>query len=693
MEKSFCLPSFDYKVITGKLAGQADGAVWFQQGGTVILATAVTSPSREFQGFLPLSVDYRELFSAAGKIPGGYFKREGKPSDKEVLTSRLIDRALRPLFPDKFFDQVQILVTVYSVDKEHAPYNLALVASSLALSISKIPFLGPVGAIEAIKDGDKWILSPSYEQSKNAKSKITVAGTKEGICMVEGRSNEIPENELVDVLFLAHDEIKKQVEWQVEIQQEVGKEKEPVSDHLDWENWNKKTSNFLTQERLASIEVADKVERKKAISDLKKSFFEEYKDQAEEVSVSQSFIDYIFEQVLKNKVTERIFSTNKRIDGREFNQVRNISSEVGLLPFNHGSSLFSRGETQALVSVTLGGGQDEQRVEELMGDTVERSFMLHYNFPPFSVGEVRFLRGPGRREVGHGYLAASALKAVLPSEEKFPYTIRIVADILSSNGSSSMATVCGSTLALMDAGVPISSMVSGIAMGLLINESGDFRILSDITGTEDGFGLMDFKVSGTENGVTAIQMDIKYKGGLGKEVFNSALNQAKEGRLHILNEMRKTLNAPKSELSKLVPQIVSFKVPNDKIGAIIGPGGKVIKEIIEKTSTSIDIDDNGLVKIFGQPGPDLDKAVKWVKTLAGIIEKDSIYYGEVKRIVDFGIFVELAPGLDGLVHVSNLPRQIQSNFAKEFNTGDKVNVQVVDYDKSTGRVRLKLIEQ
>lgn len=692
MEKSFLLPEFNYKVITGKLAEQANGAVWFQQGGTVVLATVVSSPSKEFPGFLPLSVDYRELFSAAGKIPGGYLKREGKFSDKEVLTSRLIDRAIRPIFPARFFDQVQVLVTVFSVDKEHTPYTISLIASSLALTISSIPFLRPVGAIEAVKDNGKWILEPSYDQIKNAKNKITIAGTSEGICMVEGRSDEITEEEFVELLFEAHEKIKLQVKWQQEIQKEVGKEKEPLGQELDWEAWEKRANDFITESKLESIELADKTERKKAISELKKSFIENYKVKAEEAGVSQTFIDYVFENILKKKVTERTFQTNKRLDGRAFDQIRSISTEVGLLPCNHGSALFNRGSTQALVSVTLGSNQDEQRVDTLMDDTIEKSFMLHYNFPPFSVGEVKPMRGPSRREIGHGHLAASALKSVLPSEDSFPYTIRIVSDILSSNGSSSMATVCGSTMALMDAGVPIKSMVGGIAMGLLISESGDTIILSDITGTEDGFGLMDFKVAGTDKGITAVQMDIKYKKGIPKEVFAKALNQAKEGRKHILSKMSQTLSAPKPELSKLVPQVVSLKIPTDKIGAIIGSGGKIIKEIIEKTDTSIDIGDNGVVKIYGQPGPKLDQAIKWVNTLAGLIEKGTIYQGEVKRVSDFGIFVEIAPGLDGLVHISSLPKNLQSNLSKEFKLGQKVKVQVIDYDKSNGRIRLKLVD-
>jgi polyribonucleotide nucleotidyltransferase len=386
-------------------------------------------------------------------------------------------------------------------------------------------------------------------------------------------------------------------------------------------------------------------------------------------------------------------SLGRRIDGRAFDQVRAIDVETGLLPFTHGSALFQRGRTQALVTLTLGGGQDEQRVEDLMGGkTVEKSFMLHYNFPAFSVGEVRPNRGPGRREVGHGYLATSALEPMLPESDKFPYTIRIVADILESDGSSSMATVCGSTMALMDGGVPLKKMVSGVAMGLLGTPDGVFKTLTDITGTEDAFGLMDFKVAGTETGITAIQMDIKHKGGLSKQVFEAALAQAREGRLHIMQEMKKVLSAPKPELSSLVPKFVTFKVPTDKIGAIIGTGGKVIREIIEKTTTTIDIEDDGTVKVFGQPGPGLDTAVAWVRTLGGLIERGARYTGKVKRLADFGLFVEIVPGLDGLVHISAIPRAKQQYLDKEYPIESTLQVEVMEYDPSTGRIRLKLVE-
>jgi polyribonucleotide nucleotidyltransferase len=692
MVKKFYLPEFDYEVEIGKYACQADGAVWLQQGGTVVLATVVSAPSKEFPGFLPLTVEYREQFSAAGKIPGGYYKREGKPTDKEVLTGRLIDRSIRPLFPANYFDQVQVVVTVYSVDKLHVPGPLALVATSLALSISKIPFLGPVGVVEAAQLDGKWIMNPHHPELQKSKSRLMIAGTAEGVCMVEGFSDEMSEGEFVDVMFTAHEKIKTMTAWQEGIQKEVGKTKAVIENIYDWNHWETKIDSYLTEEKVKNVYIADKVERNTYLDTLRATFLDENKDYLEQLQVPGKLIDYILDQALQKKISELIFAVQKRIDGRAFDQIRQITTEVGLLPYTHGSALFTRGRTQALVSVTLGGGQDEQRIEGIMADDTS-AFMLHYNFPPFSVGEVRMLRGPGRREVGHGYLAASALRAVLPDKEAFPYTVRIVADMLESDGSTSMATTCGSTMALMQAGVPIRKMVSGIAMGLLKSHKGDYVVLSDISGFEDAFGLMDFKVTGTEHGITAIQLDIKYKGGFSREVFDMALAQAKKGRMHILNEMRKVMSEPNKELSDLVPKLISFKVHTDKIGAIIGTGGKIIREIIEKTGTAIDIESDGLVKIFGGPEADLEKAVNWVKTLAGQIEPGSIYEGQIKKIAEFGLFVELVPGQDGLVHVSNIPRDVQRAFMQHYKVGDMVRVEVLEYDQLSGRIRLRLVSK
>lgn len=693
MVQKFSLPDFGYEVEIGKFARQADGAAWFTHGGTVVLVTAVCAPSKDFPGFLPLTVDYREQFSAAGKIPGGYFKREGKSTDREVLTGRLIDRSIRPLFPSEYFNQLQIIATAYSVDKEHAPSVMSMNAASIALTLSKIPFLGPIGAVEMARVDGTWKANPTFPESQKSDARIIVAGTHEGVCMVEGSTDEISETEFVDVLFQAHEKIKIIVQWQLDMQKEVGIAKEAIADDYNFKEWETRLDSFLTPEMIKNVNLPDKVLRNEQIDKIRDAFAALYKEQIGDESEPKKVIDYILDQLFQVRFTQMIFDNNKRIDNRAFDQVRPISTEVGLLPFTHGSALFTRGRTQALVTVTLGGGDDAQKIESVMDYEPEGSFMLHYNFPPFSVGEVRPQRGPGRREVGHGYLAASAIRKVLPNNADFPYTIRIVADMLESDGSTSMATVCGSTMALMQAGVPIHAMVSGIAMGLLKSKDGRFVVLSDISGFEDAFGLMDFKVAGTEKGITAIQMDIKYKGGLSRDIFEAALAQAKKGRAHILGEMQKVMTAPNAELSSLVPKLVTVKVNPDKIGAIIGTGGKVIKEIIAKTNTSIDIDSDGLVKIFGAPGAEIEMAINWVKTLAGQIDSGTRYTGKIKKLADFGIFVELVPGLDGLVHVSNIPREKQRTFLRDYKVDDMVTVEVIEYDESSGRVRLRLIEQ
>ncbi|KIX85242.1 hypothetical protein J120_02900 [candidate division TM6 bacterium JCVI TM6SC1] len=692
MVQTFRLPGFEYEVEIGKFARQADGAVWIRQGGTVVLATAVCSPSKDFPGFLPLTIEYRELFSAAGKIPGGYFKREGKATDKEVLTGRLIDRAIRPLFPSNYFDQIQVVTNVYSYDKEHLPATLGLIATSLALAISKIPFMGPVGVIEVARVDNQWVYSPRFSQTQRSDVRMIVAGTNEGITMVEGSSAGISEKDIIDILFGAHEKIKEQIAWQNSVVEQVGVAKLAITHSYDWNTWQAKIDQFLTAPRVQSSYIPDKIQRNEYLSALREEFIKDNEQEITDQKLPLAVVDYMIDMILKDKITDLILELSKRVDGRSYDQIRPISVEVGLLPFTHGSALFTRGRTQALVSATLGGGQDEQRLEGIIeDDSKDGAFMLHYNFPPFSVGEVRAMRGPGRREVGHGHLAASALRAVLPSRENFPYTIRIVADMLESDGSTSMATVCGSTMALMQAGVPISAMVSGIAMGLLKNKAGSFAVLSDISGFEDAFGLMDFKVAGTQDSVTAVQMDIKYKGGLTREVFEVALAQAKKGRAHILERMRTVMTAPNPTLSDLVPKLITLKVATDKIGAIIGGGGKTIREIIEKTRTTIDIEDDGLVKIFGGPDADLELAISWVKTLAGQIEPNALFVGKVKRIADFGLFVELVPGTDGLVHISSIPREEQRTFLQNAKVGDIVNVQVVDYDEATGRIRLKIV--
>lgn len=698
MIKTFTLPSLGYELTVGKFARQADGAAWLRHKGTVVLATAVMAESKDFPGFLPLSVDYREQFSAAGKIPGGYLKREGRSSDKEILTSRLIDRSLRPLFPSYFFHQVQVLATVYSIDKNAMAAPVALLASSIALTLSKIPFGGPVGAVQIGRVDGKWVVDPTKEEYSNSTVKLMVAGTKEGICMVEGGANQVAESELIDALFLAHENIKEQVAWQESIVKELNNIEKDTSftTSFDWNMWEARVKEFLTSSRVDSIFLygADKQSRNDAIKKLRNEFFEQYASEAiVEGTDTEQRVDYIFENLFHDIVGDEIIRRNVRVDGRDFTTVRDIMTEVGLMPSVHGSSLFQRGQTQALVSATLGSGKDAQKIDDLWeDDPLEMSFMLHYNFPPFSVGEAKPLRGPGRREIGHGYLAASAVKRVLPDRKDFPYTIRLISDILESNGSSSMATVCGSTMALMDAGVPITDMVAGIAMGLLPVSAGKFQAITDITGFEDALGLMDFKVAGTRNGVNAIQMDIKYKGGFTREMFEKALAQAKDARLHILDEMCKVMSKPNAELSPLVPKMISLKIDANKAGAIIGSGGKIIKEIIEKTGTTIDIEGSE-VFIFGAPGSNIDLAVSWVKILADQIEVGAIFEGTIARTAEFGLFVDLAPGKAGLLHISKIAREKQNELDKHYPIGEQIKVRVLDYDTETGRIRLDFADK
>lgn len=697
MVRTFRFEELGYEVEIGKMAKQANGAVWFNHQGTMLLASATSAPMEsEFPGFFPLTIDYREQNAAAGKIPGGYFKREGKPSDHEILTGRFIDRALRPLFPYNFFDQVQILTTVYSINKVYTPDTLSLVASSLALVISDIPFLEPVGAIEVARVDGEWKFNPTYPDIVKSDVRLVVAGTYDGICMVEGSFNELSEHAFVELLFTAHEKyIKPLVQWQNEIRKEIGKTKQPITDPFHWGTWTNYINQFLADEkRVGTLYHEDKVIRGKALKALKEQFNAIHAEEITAKNTPSSVLDFIFDSVLKEKLTTLICACKRRVDGRDFKTIRNITVEVGLLPFTHGSSLFTRGKTQALATTTLGSGEDAQRIENLMESKEETdTFLLHYNFLPFSSGEVRQSRGPGRREIGHGHLARSAFRFMLPEQADFPYTIRVVADILESDGSTSMATVCSTTMALMHAGVPLKKMVAGIAMGLLYSEAdGAFIPLSDITGFEDAFGLMDFKVVGTADGITAIQMDIKHKGGLTREVFENALAQSKEGRLHILSVMQKVMDKPNTTLSNLVPKVVTIQISPDKIGAVIGSGGKTIREIIDATKTAIDIEDSGIVKIFGGPDADLARAQLWVQVLAGKINKGSIFHGEIKRIADFGLFVELVPGYDGLLHISNIPKEIQKNLSKNFSVGQKITVEVLDHDETTSRTSLKLIK-
>lgn len=689
MHMKFNLPELGIEVEIGKFARQAHGAAWVKVGNNIVLSTVVAAPAgKSFAGFFPLTVEYRERLSAAGKIPGGYLKREGRLSDHEVLISRIIDRPIRPLFPTYYFDEVQLLSTVYSSDGAFPASILSLIGSSIALTISEIPFMGPIGGVQIGRINGEWKFNLSHEEIEKSDTSIIVAGTKNGISMVEGNCNDLSEAELIDILFLAHEKIKAQVDWQLEIQKAVGKQKLELSSEYDWDALQKRVDAFVAEDDMTSVFGETKKERSIAMDALRDKVVQNFVADFEAGTLTEEIVSHLFENRIKVLLSDVLAKKQVRMDGRKLDEVRPISVEIGLLPCVHGSSVFMRGETQALSSITLGTSQDAQKVDSLFGATQERSFMLHYNFPPFSVGEVRAIRGVGRREIGHGFLAESSFRNVLPSENSFPYTIRSVVDILECNGSSSMATVCATSMALMDAGVPISQMVGGIAMGLVKDSQSNYHVLTDILGTEDALGLMDFKVTGTEKGIMAFQLDIKDKVGLPRELLMKALEQARTARLHILKKMSETLAAPRAEISSLAPRISSFKVPQDKIGAIIGPSGKVIKEIIAKTKTQIDIEDDGTVKIFSKDEAAAKEAGNWIKTIVGDIEPGSSYDGIVRRVVDFGIFVELVPGKEGLVHISSIARDKQRDLERMYKINDIIKVKVIHFDKETGRIRL-----
>ncbi len=689
MHKVFGLPEQGLSIEIGKYARQADGAVWIKAGNSIVLATAVASKqAREFPGFFPLTVEYRERTSAAGKIPGGYIKREGKLSDLEVLTSRIIDRPIRPLFPHNYFCEVQILATVYSSDGKYPTSILGLLGSSLALTLSPIPFLGPVGAVQAGHINGKWVFNPTYEELSQSDAEITIAGTKAGICMVEGHCNNASEKELADLFASAHDIIKKQVDWQLEIQKELNIKKTEAVDVVDWDLWKKRIADILPADFVEQVFAATKVERSEGVDAIKQSIIDKLADVIEAEKVSNSVISYIFDSIIKEKLPDYIIQKQTRVDGRRFDEIRKIFAEVSPLPCVHGSAVFQRGETQAMASLTLGTGQDAQRVETLLGGERERSFMLHYNFPPFATGEVKPIRGASRRDIGHGYLAESTFRNVLPSQDKFPYVIRSVVDILESNGSSSMATVCATALALMDAGVPIKDVVGGIAMGLMRDASGKLHILTDILGMEDAYGLMDFKVAGTETGIMSFQLDIKDKVGLPHDLFTEALERARKARLHIIAEMKKALAAPRPQLSELAPRVSMIKVPTDKIGMIIGPSGKNIREIVAQTGAQIDIEDDGTVKIYAKSKEAALAAESWIKTISGDIEIGSAFNGIIRRIAEFGLIVELVAGREGMVHISTISRTKQRDLPQLYKVGDKLTVKVMAVDHETGRIRL-----
>ncbi|HET9606714.1 MAG TPA: polyribonucleotide nucleotidyltransferase [Nitrospira sp.] len=669
---------------TGRVAKQADGSIWASYGDTVVLATAVASQNaKPGVDFLPLTVDYQEKAYAAGKIPGGYFKREGRPSEKEVLTSRLIDRPLRPLFPEEYYFETQVIASVLSSDRTGSSDVIGITAASAALAVSNIPFLGPIAGIKIGRVNGQLVVNPDLETLKSSELDLVVAGTADAVMMVEAGANELPEATMLEAIELAHAEIKKIVAKINELRVLSGnKPKRAVATEEIAPHLAAQVKAVVAQGIRDAIMIPNKTARQERLDLILKDAIEKLK-QPDDPN-RERHIKIVFHGLEYTEVRNMILEKGSRADGRGPADIRPITSEVGVLPRTHGSALFTRGETQSLAVVTLGTTDDEQRIDALEGEYT-RTFMLHYNFPPFSVGEARPLRSPGRREVGHGALAERALKPVIPSKDEFPYTLRIVSDILESNGSSSMATVCGGTLAMMDAGVPIKEPVAGIAMGL-IKEQDRVMILSDILGLEDHLGDMDFKVCGTKRGVTALQMDIKI-GGITPTLMHQALEQAKSGRLHILSCMQKALEAPRGNMSAFAPRIFTMKVKQDKIREVIGPGGKMIRGIQADCGVKINIEDSGIVTIASVDNASLEKAKEMINRIVEEVEIGKTYLGTVRKIMDFGAFVEVLPGTDGLVHISQLAHHRVKSVADEVSEGDQILVKVLEIDRQ-GKIRL-----
>jgi polyribonucleotide nucleotidyltransferase len=667
---------------SGRWARQAGGAAVVRYGESVVLVTAcVTENPRPGIDFLPLVVDYVEKTFSVGKIPGGFFKREGRLSEFEVLTSRMIDRPIRPLFPKGFYNEIQVIATVLSADKENDTGILALIGASAALSISEIPFIGPiVGARVGRIDGEL-VVNPRIPDLERSDLNIFVAGSRDAILMVEGEANEVSEEEVLDAILFAHRSMAPVLDLQERMAREIGKEKRAFEKKILAEEDLRKIASIAEGPLAEAYGIRVKQDRRKRIEEVAESVRSSFTD--EERAEKGTLIAEALKSLEKKIVRGMILREKKRIDGRGLRDIRPITCEVGVLPRTHGSAVFTRGETQALVTATLGTSQDEQRIDSILGDTT-KAFMLHYNFPPFSVGEVKMLRAPARREVGHGALAERAVTKVLPKNVDFPYTVRVVSEVLESNGSSSMATVCGASLAMMDAGVPTSGAVSGIAMGL-IKEGDGIAVLSDILGDEDHLGDMDFKVAGTKNGVTAIQMDIKI-GGVSRDILLSALQQAREGRLHILGRMNAALETHRPELSPFAPRIYVMMVKTDKIREIIGPGGKIIRGIQEQTGVKIDIEDDGTVKIAAVDADSARAAISIIEGITQSAEVGKVYQGRVRKIMDFGAFVEIFPGTDGLLHVSQISKH-RVNAADCFKEGDEVTVRVLEVDRD-GKIRL-----
>ena len=669
---------------TGILAKQADGAVVVSCGETIVFSSAVASKKVvEGQDFFPLTVDYREKHYSAGKIPGGFIKREGRPSDKEILTSRLADRPIRPLFPDDFVNEVQIIIYVLSADREHQPDILAINAASAALSISGIPFKGPVGAVRVGRVDGQWIVNPSFQEMENSDIDLVVAGTRKAVTMIEGQAKNLSEDAMIQAVEFAHENIIKLCEIQEELKNACGK---PLMNYIPKQG-DKELEKVIRDKYFTAVENFKEYTEKKAREDAKDAIIKAITDDLKEqfpdtIALVPEIVDAMDAEVIRS----RILDEGSRPDGRGLNNIRPIDIMVGILPRAHGSALFTRGQTQSLGIVTLGTGADSQRIDSI--DLLEESykrFMLHYYFPPFSTGEVGRVGGVGRREIGHGMLAERAIEYAIPDDTVFPYTIRVVSEVLESNGSSSMATVCAGSLALFNAGVPMKDQVAGIAMGLVL-EGERYAILSDIQGIEDHLGDMDFKVAGTATGITAFQMDIKIEG-ITTEIMRKALEQAKEGRLYILEKMNSVISQPAQELSPHAPKIAVMKIEIEKIGEVIGPGGRVIKKIIEETGAEINIEQDGTIFISANEQSAIDKAQQAIKGLIEEVEVGTIYKGVVKRITDFGAFVEVLPGKQGLVHISKLDFNRVEKVKDVLNEGDEVMVKVISIDDQ-GRINL-----
>lgn len=668
---------------TGRMAKQADGACMVQLGGTVVLATAVSSREpREDIDFFPLTVEYQEKTYAAGKIPGGFFKREGRPSEKAILTCRLIDRPIRPLFPKGYVNETQVVAMVLSSDGENDSDILAMIGASTALTISDIPFGEPIGAVRVGRIGGKFITNPTFEELETSDLDIVVAGTRSSVIMIEAGAKELSEETMADAIAFAHKELQPLIDLQEKMARELNTKKREYTVSKVDDELLRKVKSAATAKLDEINKLSTKEQREDALQLLTKELVA--KLAGEESEYSDKDIKKALSEVEEENIRLYIIQKKKRVDGRRFDEVRQITCEVGVLPRTHGSGLFTRGQTQSLSVTTLGTSADEQTIDALAGET-QKSFMLHYNFPPFSVGEAKPMRGPGRREIGHGALAERALKAVMPSKDAFPYTVRVVSDILESNGSSSMATVCASTLSLMDAGVPISKPVSGIAMGL-VKEGNHEIVLTDIGGVEDHYGDMDFKVAGTVDGITAVQMDLKIQG-ISVELIKKAFADAKVARLFIMDKMLHSISKPKEKISDLAPHIVSIKLPQGKIGEVIGPGGKNIKKIIQETGVTVDIDDDGVCQVASQDGAAIEKAVAIIRGMIEEPEVGKIYRGKIKRIMNFGAFCEILPGKEGLIHVSELAAKFVKNVEDVVKVGDEVNVKVMEIDQQ-GRVNL-----